>query len=302
MEGLRDLSELGKAHPELAGLVSDDTSFEDQQTKIVVNGRMVQLALKAKDMTIGGTQVRIFSLLDITREMTQNEVEAWHKLIRVLNHEITNSVTPIHILSSSLYDLYMDGDLQISLEDMDQETMDRTLLGLKTIVKMSEGLKDFLNTYKSFTHTGEAVYSSFDLAEMLGQITSLLKEDLRSQGISVNIKVSPDDLQILADEKLINQVLINLFQNAFHAMEGTEAAQIQISASKPDDQVIIEFRDNGKGIPEDVIDHIFTPFFTTRKEGSGIGLSLARQIMLMHKGSISVDSREGEFTSFTLTF
>ena len=117
---------------------------------------MIQVALKAREMQLEGKPVRIYSMLDITREMDRNEVEAWQKLIRVLNHEITNSVVPLHLLSTSLLDIFQVGDKALSPEEIDSETIERTILGLKTLIKRSGGLSEFINTYKSFTDVGEA--------------------------------------------------------------------------------------------------------------------------------------------------
>jgi len=302
LEYLNNLSELSKIHPDLVEILSKDDLEGPPHVKILTRGKMVQLAVKATEMNLKGTPVRIFSLLDISREMARSEVEAWQKLIRVLNHEITNSVTPIHILSTSLFDLFHQGKKQKTHEDLDEQTIDRTILGLKTIVKRSGGLTEFLNTYKSFTETGNPDYSSLKVFEMLKHIQSLLAGEMKKAGVELNISVIPTDLRLMADEKLIEQCIINLVQNSIHALKGKDFPSIQIKAYELKEKVSIEITDNGKGISKEVLDHIFTPFFTTRKDGSGIGLSLARQTMLMHNGSIHVNSKEGEQTIFTLTF
>jgi len=180
--------------------------------------------------------------------------------------------------------------------------INRTILGLKTIIKRSGGLKDFIQTYRNFTDAGEPVYSSIHIAEMFDQVISLLEDELAQSGIKVNLEVIPQDLHLKADEKLIEQTLINLVKNSIFALENSDRPMIHLKASQHDKQVSIEVADNGKGISEDILDTVFTPFFTTRKGGSGIGLSLARQVMLMHNGTIHVTSKEGEHTIFTLSF
>ncbi|MCK4991175.1 MAG: hypothetical protein KAS29_11840, partial [Bacteroidales bacterium] len=269
---------------------------------ILVNKKMVQLAVKSTEMNLQGTPVRIFSLLDITREMARNEVEAWQKLIRVLNHEIINSVTPIHILSTSLFDLFHQGNEQKSVKEIDEEVIDRTILGLKTIIKRSGGLADFLNTYRSFTKTGEPDYSTVKVSKMINHIISLLADDIDHSDVEVTFDVSPSSLEILADEKLIEQTIINLVRNSMFALEKKDSPEIRLKAIHFNDQVSIEVADNGSGISEEIIDSIFIPFFTSRKEGSGIGLSLARQVMQMHNGVIHVDTLEGRGSTFTLSF
>ncbi len=301
VESLKNLSGLRKIHPDLADIVSSG-DLRDQHVKILVNSKMIQLAVKTTEMNLDGTRVRIYSLLDISREMAYSEVEAWQKLIRVLNHEITNSVVPLHILSTSLFDLFHDGKRQKSAQEMDDEMIDRVVLGLKTIIKRSGGLTDFVNTYKSFTELGDPLFSTIHVSEIFKHITSLLEEEIRHSGVKITITVTPPELRLLADEKLIEQTLINLLKNSLSALEKRENPMIQLNAFQLGEQVSIEVADNGKGISEEILDHIFTPFFTTRKDGSGIGLSLARQVMQMHKGAINVSSVEGEHCTFTLSF
>jgi signal transduction histidine kinase len=220
----------------------------------------------------------------------------------VLNHEITNSVVPLHILSGSLLEQFHDGGQQISAHKIDDDVIDRMVLGLKTIEKRSGGLRDFVQAYQSFTDMGEAVYSRIRISEMFDQVRTLLADELSQSGIRISMEVVPNDLQLLADEKLVEQTLINLLKNSIFALEKSEHPEITLKAFQDDEQVSIEVRDNGKGIPDEIVDNIFTPFFTTRKEGSGIGLSLARQVMLMHNGSIHATSLEGEYTTFSLSF
>lgn len=301
MESLVHLKELRKVHSDLAELFSTG-EIGDHQVKILVNGRMIQLAVKCTEMHLNDASLRIFTLLDISRQLALSEVEAWQKLIRVLNHEITNSVVPLHILSSSLLDQLHEGELRISSDKIDDDVIDRMVLGLRTIEKRSSGLRDFVQAYQNFTEIGEAVYSSFSVPDVFRQVTTLLADDLNRSGIKVNTEVSPLDLQLLADEKLVVQTLINLIKNSMSALEKREHPVIHLKASVINEQVSIEVNDNGRGIPDEIRDSIFTPFFTTRKGGSGIGLSLARQVMLMHNGSIHVSSEEGRYTSFMLTF
>jgi len=298
---LSRLPELAGTHPDLAALLGEDEPL-DGQVKLLVGRKQVQVAVKATEMNLQGSRVRIFSLLDISNEMAGSEVEAWQKLIRVLNHEITNSITPIHMLSTSLLDLFHQAGQQISPEQMDGQMIDRLVLGIKTLVKRSGGLADFLNTYKSFTQTGEPDYSRIRLEELFTRIYSLMADALEKSSIHLEMEVSPAGLELLADEKLIEQSLINLVKNAIYARREVDDASIRLKAFTHERQVHIEVWDNGKGIPEEIMDQVFTPFFTTRKGGSGIGLSLARQVMQMHKGSIYVESQKGKQTTFTLTF
>ena len=301
MDSVSSLRELREFHPDLAELFSSG-GIGDQQAKILVKGRMAQLAIKGIEMKMDAGSIRIFSMLDISREMALSEVEAWQKLIRVLNHEITNSVVPLHFLSGSLLEQFHAVGQRISAAKINDDMIDQTILGLRTIEKRSGGLKDFVQAYQSFNDMGEAVYSTIRVSEMFDRVITLLEDEFSRSGIRVEPEVSPTDLQLLADEKLVEQTLINLLKNSIFALEKREHPEITLKAFQDNEQVSIEVRDNGKGIAEEIMDNIFTPFFTTRKEGSGIGLSLARQVMLMHNGSIHATSLEGECTAFTLEF
>jgi nitrogen fixation/metabolism regulation signal transduction histidine kinase len=301
MGQLSHVSDLRSVSPEMADIL-DNGKIGGHQVKLLVNGRMVQLAIKATKMKLEGTGVCIYSLLDISAAMERSEIEAWQKLIRVLHHEITNSVLPLHMLSTSLYDLFHREKKQIAAAEVDDSMIDQTVRGLKTIVKRSGGLNDFMDTYNSFTNIAEPSCSSFSLEESFNHIQSLMEEELKGQEVSLHINITPPGLHLLADEKLVEQVLINLLKNSIYALERSETPEIRLTARESEKQVVIEVSDNGKGISDDIMDAIFTPFFTTRKGGSGIGLSLARQVMWMHNGSIHVSSEEGKFTTFTLIF
>jgi len=301
IERVTELSGLRKVHPVFADYISQG-NLSDKHISLEVDQRMVQLAVKVKEMQLEGKIVRIYSLLDITREMDRNEVEAWQKLIRVLNHEITNSVVPLHLLSTSLFDLFHDGEHQKQAGEIDNVSIDRTVLGLRTMVKRSKGLNDFINSYKSFTDPGEPDCSRIQVSGLLSHLESFMYEELQRSGVKLEFEVMPDDLQLIADETLLEQTLINLVKNSIHALEGVREPVIQCRAVQSGSHISIEVSDNGRGVPEAILNTIFTPFFTTRKGGAGIGLSLARQVMQLHNGSINVTSTEGKSTTFTLTF
>jgi len=301
VERLSTIPELLHIHPGFSELMPN-AHKEPTYVKLIVDGNLVQVIVKSAVVKLQDETVKIYSLLDITREMARNEVEAWQKLIRVLNHEITNSLSPIHILSTSVFDLFHTGEKLKSLEEIDEEVLQRTILGLKTIIKRTGGLSDFLNTYKSFTKTGEPNFSKVEIYGMLKHIQLLMSDEIDLASVDVRLDITPETLEILADEKLLVQTLINLLKNALQAVEGSDKPVIEVKAGQLNDKIFIEVCDNGKGISVEMLDQVFTPFFTTRKNGSGIGLSLARQVMQMHNGSIGINSVEGESTTITLLF
>jgi len=302
LKKLAKLEELCGFHPGFREILSRDPEKNHQQVKILVNGKLIQLAVKSSMVRMQGQAVNIFFLSDISREMAWNEVEAWQKLIRVLNHEITNSVSPIQILSASLYDLFHQGNKNRSPREIDEKLIDKTVLGLKTIRKRSGGLADFIKDFHNFIHTGVPDYTTVKVRELLQGVEALMLKELSDSGAKLTVEATPPDLVILADEKLVEQALINLVRNALQATIETRKPIIHLRGYREGDHAFLEVSDNGKGIPGHIIEHVFTPFFTTRKEGSGIGLSMARQVMQMHHGSITVSSEEGRKTTFTMAF
>jgi len=302
LERLAGLEELCSFHPGFREILSGDPLKNRQQVKIVAHGKLMQLAVKSSTVRMKGEAVNIFFLLDISREMAWNEVEAWQKLIRVLNHEITNSVSPIQILSASLYDLFHQDNKKRDPREIDEKLIDRTILGLRTIRKRSGGLADFIKEFLNFIHTGVPDYTSVKVLELLQGVEALMSKELIDSGAKMTVEVVPPGLVILADEKLVEQALINLVRNALQASVENQQPIIQLRGYQEGAHACLEVSDNGKGIPVHTIEHVFTPFFTTRKEGSGIGLSMARQVMQMHRGTITVSSEEGRFTTFTMVF
>jgi signal transduction histidine kinase len=185
-------------------------------------------------------------------------------------------------------------------DELDHGTLANALEGLHSIEKRNKGLIGFVQSYRSLTRIKKPIFAKVELESMFINIGRLVKEELESARIHLFLVVNPPGLSLEADEKLLEQVMINLINNSRHALEEAANPEIQLSAKIEHDMVIIEVKDNGSGIPEDRIGNIFIPFFTTRAEGSGIGLSLSRQIMRLHGGSISAKSRPGEETIFTL--
>ena len=302
VEQLSNLQKLGERYPEFREIITETKDETHHQMKMVMDGKLVHLAVKTTDILILGDRVRICFMSDISREIAWNEVETWQKLIRVLNHEIANSVSPIHVLSTSLYEQFHRGKKRKEYDEIDNKLIDRTIEGLQAITRRSGGLSDFIDTFRNFTNTGVPDCSRVKIRELLKQTETIMSAEISRSGAAVSVEVIPADLEVLADEKLIEQVLINLVKNALQATRETPKPMISFRGYRAGQQVCLEISDNGKGIPGDMLDLVFTPFFSTRKEGSGIGLSLARQVMQMHHGSVSVRSEEGRQTTFTLSF
>lgn len=270
--------------------------------KLNIDNEIIQLSVKTANFKIKTREIKLLSLQNIKSEIDQSEVDAWQKLIRVLTHEIMNSVSPIKLLSGSLIEMYEENKRVKTIEEIDSTTIENSLLGLKTIRKRSEGLSNFVETYKNLTQIPKPKMTDFAVSDMFDHLKTLFKSDFQEKAIDVNFSCNPQNLILHADEKLIEQVLINLMKNSSEALLSTNNSYLKITAELYNEKPVIKVSDNGKGITHEEIDNIFIPFFTTKEKGSGIGLSLSRQIMHLHGGNIVVRSTPNVETIFTLTF
>ena len=231
--------------------------------------------------------VRIIALSDVSHELSNQEIDSWIKLIRVLTHEIMNTITPVTSLSETL------------LKELEESDKKDLRIGLETIHKTGTELLSFVNNYRRFTHVPQPQPSLFYVEPFLNRMAMLCNHE-------VSIKVSPKDLIVYADESLIAHVVTNLLKNAVEAIkekESTEVSEdklafIRIKAyANEQEAIVIDVTNNAGIIPDDIAAHIFIPFFTTKKEGSGIGLSLSRQIMRVSGGTLSLHQDKEENTT-----
>ncbi|MEQ9592346.1 MAG: ATP-binding protein [Cyclobacteriaceae bacterium] len=246
---------------------------------------------------------KLITFQDINAEIEQKEIEAWHKLIRILTHEIMNSVTPIASLTETMQSVLVgpDGTLK-HREELRPDTLEDIRFSLQTIHKRSEGLLEFVDNYRKLTKVPNPSLEHFEIKSMFLEIEKLMTSDLDSQRIIISTEVIPTDLRLHADPKLLEQVLINLVKNAIQAIPENTNGEIKLKAHQENHRVVIEVSDNGKGISEQELKEIFVPFFSTKKEGSGIGLSLSKQVMNLHGGTIKVTSALGSGSTFYLNF
>lgn len=273
--------------------------LREQSVTLQYGNTSTQLTLKASQFLNREEEFIIVSIQDIKDELDAKEVESWIKLIRVLTHEIMNSITPIISLSDTLIGYY---DLNKNIQPTALENkalLENTNKGLNVINERSKGLIKFVETYRKLTKIPKPVIKPIEVKHWLEQLAVLVKSDPKHQHIEYKMYVMPPGLTIMGDETLLSQVLINLFKNAQHAVVNENDPRITLKVIQEDTLVQITITDNGPGIPKDIIDQIFIPFFTTKELGSGIGLSLSRQIMRLHGGSIKVFSSPGK-TQFIL--
>ncbi|MDO9339873.1 MAG: ATP-binding protein, partial [Bacteroidales bacterium] len=243
------------------------------------------------------------SIQDIKNELDEKELESWMKLIRVLMHEIMNSITPITSLSESLSHIYSTDGIPVLPEAVTAKTIVTTLQGLNVIKEQGKGLMSFVESYRKLTRVREPVKKLFKVADLMSRMQILYNSLERSERMDLSISLKDPDLEIFADQNLISQVLINLVKNALEANENNPDGKIRIVAGVDNNHhPEICVNDNGPGITEENLDEIFVPFFTTRQNGSGIGLSISKQIMRVHGGNLKVRSVPNKETIFCLSF
>jgi two-component system, NtrC family, nitrogen regulation sensor histidine kinase NtrY len=303
VSSLRNIHSLETLSSELVTTLTEIKPGENKLVRIQEQDDLLQLAIFATELKIHNKEIILSTIKNIQNMLEEQETEAWQKLIRVLTHEIMNSITPIASLSSTL-DMMLKG-IVTGEEDqlLDSESVIEIQQALQTINKRSTGLLHFVNTYRNLTRIPKPNFKIFPVKDLIGNVQLLMEEELRQNDISFTTSVVPPDIEFSADEQLLEQVLINMVKNAIQALGNQPDPEIMIKAFiNKRGRVTIQVIDNGQGILSDVIDKIFIPFFTTKPKGSGIGLSLSRQIMRLHGGTISAGSEPDIGTTFTLTF
>nr|WP_321450488.1 ATP-binding protein [uncultured Carboxylicivirga sp.] len=268
---------------------------DDQQLiEFVVNNQIRQVTVTSVMMMQDQTELRLFAFRDIHREIQQKEMESWQKLIRVLTHEVMNSLSPVNILSASLKQRLDD------LNTCSDEEKTDWFEALDVIHSRSKGLTRFVENYRSIAGLHSAKITSTQICLLLHRVEVLFHSQIMERGLTIET-ICSDDLQFNLDEKLIEQVMINLFKNSLEAVSD-QTGMIQLKAEKNNRQLLISIEDNGVGIPQSEIDKVCIPFYTTRENGNGIGLALTQQVMRLHNGEIKIQSKQGEGTKISLLF
>lgn len=302
-EVLTHLSQIERIDRILYQAISNLKPSERRLVPLRTERGEIQLSLKAAGFSSRDDELMIVSVQDIKNELDEKELESWMKLIRILMHEIMNSITPITSLSESLTGIYTLEGEPVTPDRITTDTISTTLKGLNVIKDQGKGLLAFVESYRQLTRIPEPQKHSFRVSQLFERLGVLFNSMMKSDNISLEFSIADPFLEISADQNLISQVLINLLKNAFEANDGAVNGKIIISASlNRDARPEICVTDNGPGIPPENIDKIFVPFFTTRENGSGIGLSVSRQIMRMHGGSLKVRSIPEKETTFCLCF
>jgi len=263
----------------------------------------LQLVLYATTFELLGQHYKLVSFHNIHDELDQQEIDSWRKLIRVLTHEIMNSVTPIISLSRLLRETMIDESGTPEFRTLLPQEQADMLRSVTAIHARSSGLLDFVQAYRSFAKLPDPVFSQVDARALLERVRQLMSQEISAAQITVDLECSEAGLTIHADAAQAEQVLINLLRNAVEALAGRTQPRIELRAFSTDQtKVLLQVSDNGAGILSEHLDSIFVPFFTTKRNGTGVGLSISRQLMRVNRGGISVRSTPGKGTVFTLRF
>lgn len=264
--------------------------------ELKIQDKLIQLSTEVIPLNLYGSNYLIVSFQNIKDEIEQKEIEAWNRLIGVISHEILNSITPISSLSDTV------NSMVAGKESLNKEDLDDLRPAIQTIKRRSEGLLGFVKDYRLIAELPTPELDSHSIGGILQHIHVLMQPFAAVKKIKLQVSQTSSKISVNVDLKLVEQALINLVTNSIHALDETMEPLIQIDYRLEQNKLFIDVTDNGKGIEADQIEKIFVPFFTTRKNGSGIGLTITRNIMKMHYGSLEVNSIPHEKTTFSLVF
>ncbi len=304
------INKLISIDPKLVELLQKIESGEQKRLNVKVDHKLLSLAVHSQSIILQSREVKIVTLQDIKSELDIHEMDSWQKLIRILNHEIMNSVAPITSLSSTISGFYKLGEEQRAPEQITPKIISDTIRGLNIIEDHGKGLIHFLESYRSLTQLPKPEFTRVNIKEFFERITILINGyfyPVRGKNDSIpliSVNVKPDDLTLWADDKLLAQVFLNVVKNSLEAFgESGKGDEIIFNGFRnPEGRIVLTVQDNGPGMESDTLEKIFVPFFSTKNSGNGIGLSLSRQIIRIHNGNISCDSIPGKSTTISMIF
>ncbi len=296
IKNLTKISELNAIDETFENLLISIKPGEDRSHKVMINSQLYIFSFNATEFKIADKYYKLIAFQNIREELDQKELESWQTLIRILSHELMNTITPVNSLTKSLVKMY-----QSDHTANDPQIKEDTREGLELISERVSELLSLVERYKILSRLPSPNFKQIAVHTLVGNIVSLLKPEATEKNIFINMKDIDPEILTLADEQMLSQVLINVIRNAIDAAEEAKYKTIDISVKKVESHTEIHVTDYGKGITADELSKIFIPFYTTKENGSGIGLSLSRQIMRLHKGQITAVSNPGEFTTFIVS-
>lgn len=299
LQKIDSLWRVDRSLPEFLQQIQDG---EKSALKLVLHGKSVFLSVTSRHVLFNDKNLKLVALTDVSSELAAKEAEAWQKLLRVLTHEISNSAIPLSTLSSYIYEMVIKAEAESRKLSADERQ--DVLESLKTIDQRSKSLKEFVHNFRSVNQIPEPDLKLVPVKELIDEVTQLFAKELEKENISLSLQELDPTLLIYADRSLTMQVLINLFKNAVESMSNfKEAKSISIRVEKAGSRfVLIHITDRGNGIAPEDLDQVFIPFYSTKKGGSGIGLSISQQIMRKQRGDIAVRSVLGRGSEFSLSF
>lgn len=298
---LANIKDLDNVNQRLGQTIRDLSSGQRKLLRIIINRREFQLSVQVRELVMNDKPFKVLLIQDLNAELEEREVEAWQKLTRVLTHEIMNSVTPIVSLTEAINTMLKRQDgTRKDLTGLDTDDKTDLYEGMETIENRSRGLLRFVNAYKDFVKTPELYILPMDVSNLINRVATLFASDFTSLKIDIDKSGVPGQLAAHGDPEWLEQVLINVLKNAVEALETVGGGQIKVEAGKTQQTTFVRVIDNGPGIDKATLDNVFVPFFTTKRKGSGIGLSLSRQIMRLHRGVLEIQSEPGAGTKVEL--
>lgn len=300
---IKHISSFEVLDPQLPSILQQLVEGQEKVIAFTHKGERVQYAITSSSIKLLDKQSKLVVMHDISQPLREQELESYRKLIRVLTHEIMNSVTPILSLSEAMNDTLRFPDTSTRpLSDLTQQESIDLAEGYQAIETRSRALMRFVNDFRSLTKLPEPNIAPIDVDGLIKPIASLFKPILDNKGIKSSLIIDRAVNSLMVDKDLIEQVLINLIKNAIDALEGISTAQIDVEVYASEGKTIVTVSDNGIGITPESLDSVFVPFYSTKAEGSGIGLSLSLQIMRLHSGTIKLKSTPGQGSVFMLIF
>ena len=297
---LKTIHFVKKRKPKLFKTIFSKNHTKGNTISIDVNNEKIKVLISSAVFIINDDTFKLIVLQNIDDTLNRTETEAWKKLLSVMTHEIMNSIAPISSLAETL-----QSKIQLNIKDSNKYQLEINDLdsGIESIKKRSEGLLKFAKTYRSLNKVTKLNLSKILVTDLFDNLKTLMQPSLEAKNMELIFEMGNPDLQIEIDTYLIEQVLINLILNSIEACKESKNSKITLSATKNiEGNPIIKVSDNGKGISDEIIEDVFIPFFSTKKNGSGIGLSLCKQIILLHNGKIQIKSAVGKGTIISLVF
>jgi len=297
---LKTIHSLDKREPALYAEIVKLKTGDAKIITITRNQQLVKILVTASMLRSDDKVYKLIAFQNVSEALDETESKAWQKLLSVMTHEIMNSVAPISSLADTMKNRLQSPEIKNSPVSSELEDLE---LGIDTIKRRSEGLLKFTESYRSLNKITKLDLTKILVRNLFENLNSLMRPSFEKKHIELEIILRDPTLSIEADNNLLEQVMINLLVNAVEAVKERENPRITLSAEiTSNNKTLVKIADNGMGMPPELLDKIFIPFFSTRKNGSGIGLSLCKQIMLLHKGNIQVQSTEGMGAAFILSF